>query len=210
MTEAEWMVSNDWPAMLRALPSIDGSRKLRLWCVAWARLILSGAESRDPFSEAGKKSIASYTREVDAAEAFADGQLTRRELHSAKASSGGPHNIFHFASGLSRLAPERITPLLRQWVHEFPVPSDKQLAALIRDIFGNPLRPFTFDSSWLTSTVLTLAQQMYNTRDFSALPILADAVQDAGCENEDILNHCRQPGDHVRGCWCMDLLLGKS
>jgi hypothetical protein len=45
---------------------------------------------------------------------------------------------------------------------------------------------------------------------FDRMPILADAIQDAGCDNEDILNHCRQPGDHVRGCWCVDLVLGKT
>jgi hypothetical protein len=80
----------------------------------------------------------------------------------------------------------------------------------IRDIFGNPFRPKDFDPSWLTSTVISLAAQMYDSQDFSALPILADALRDAGCENEDILNHCRQPGEHMRGCWCVDLALGKT
>ncbi|HEV3439785.1 MAG TPA: hypothetical protein VG122_20635 [Gemmata sp.] len=195
--------------MLRALPDIDGSRKLRLWCVAWARLILTGAETRIPLSGAGTEAIAAYTREVDAAEAFADGLLTRRELHSAKASSGGPHNVFHFASSLSRLTPDRIITLLWEWVHEFPIPSDKQLAAFISDIFGNPFHPVSIDQSWLTPTVLALAQQMYDSRDFSAMPILADALQDADCDNEDVLNHCRQLGEHIRGCFVVDLLLGK-
>ena len=86
-----------------------------------------------------------------------------------------------------------------------------ELSELIRDIFGNPFRPVTFDSSWLTSTTVALAQQMYASRDFSAMPILADALQDAGCENEDILNHCREPnGVHTRGCWVVDLILGKG
>lgn len=86
----------------------------------------------------------------------------------------------------------------------------KTLANIIRDIFGNPFRPVVFDSSWLTSDVLALARQMYESRDFSAMPILADALQDAGCDNEDILNHCRQPGEHVRGCWVVDLLTGRK
>jgi hypothetical protein len=80
----------------------------------------------------------------------------------------------------------------------------------VRDIFGNPFRPLTLDPSWLTSTVLTLAQQMYESRDFSPMPILADALQDAGCENEDVLDHCRGPGPHVRGCWLVDLLTGRK
>jgi hypothetical protein len=81
---------------------------------------------------------------------------------------------------------------------------------LIRDILGNPFRPITIDPSWLTSTVVALAQQMYDSRDFSAMPILADALQDAGCDNEEILNHCRGEGVHVRGCWLVDLILGKG
>ena len=81
---------------------------------------------------------------------------------------------------------------------------------LLRCIFGNPFRPITLDPTWLTSTVLALAQQMYDSRDFSPMPILADALQDAGCDIEEILNHCRQPGEHVRGCFVADLLLGKT
>ena len=86
----------------------------------------------------------------------------------------------------------------------------KAQADLIRDIFGNPFRPATFDPSWLTSTVTALAAQMYDSRDFSAMPILADALQDAGCTSDDILNHCRGDGPHVRGCWVVDLVLGKE
>jgi hypothetical protein len=83
-------------------------------------------------------------------------------------------------------------------------------SALIRDIFGNPFRPVTFSPEWLTSTVVALAQHMYESRDFSAMPILADALQDAGCDNEEVLNHCRQAGEHVRGCWVVDLILSKD
>jgi hypothetical protein len=83
------------------------------------------------------------------------------------------------------------------------------VTALLREIVGNPFRPNTLNPSWLTSTVLALAQQMYDSRGFSPMPILADALQDAGCENEDILNHCRQPGEHVRGCWVVDHILSK-
>jgi hypothetical protein len=83
------------------------------------------------------------------------------------------------------------------------------LPAIIRDIFGNPFRPVIADLSWLTSTVAVLARQMYESRDFSPMPILADALQDAGCDNADFLDHCRGDGPHVRGCWVVDLLLGK-
>jgi|SRR5579883_145827 len=82
--------------------------------------------------------------------------------------------------------------------------------AILRDIVGNPFRRVAFDPLWFTSTVVALAQQMYDSRDFSAMPILADALQDAGCDNADILDHCRLPSEHVRGCWVVDALLGKA
>jgi hypothetical protein len=75
---------------------------------------------------------------------------------------------------------------------------------------GNPFRPAAADPRWLTTTVLALARGIYAERAFDRLPILADALQDAGCGNEDILTHCRGPGSHVRGCWVVDLVLGKG
>jgi hypothetical protein len=83
------------------------------------------------------------------------------------------------------------------------------LATILRDVFGNPFRPVAFDPAWRTDTALALARQMYDSRECSAMPILADALQDAGCDSDDILNHCREPGTHVRGCWVVDLVLGK-
>ena len=83
-------------------------------------------------------------------------------------------------------------------------------SALIRDVFGNPFRPATFSPDWLTSTVVALAQHMYESRDFSAMPILADALQDAGCDNADVLDHCRKEGEHGRGCWVVDLVMDKQ
>ena len=70
--------------------------------------------------------------------------------------------------------------------------------------------PVAFRPAWRTDTALSLARQIYESRDFGAMPILADALQDAGCDNEDILHHCRESGPHVRGCWVIDLVLGKQ
>jgi hypothetical protein len=82
---------------------------------------------------------------------------------------------------------------------------------LLREIFGNPFRPVDFAPEWRTDTAVSLAKQIYDSRDFSAMPILADALQDAGCDNDDILNHCRDTSStHVRGCWVVDLVLGKE
>lgn len=81
---------------------------------------------------------------------------------------------------------------------------------LLRDIFGDPFRPVAVDPSWLTSTVVALAGCVYHEEAFDRLPILADALQDAGCDSDDVLDHCRGCGPHVRGCWVVDLLLGKD
>jgi len=81
---------------------------------------------------------------------------------------------------------------------------------LLDDIFGNPFQPASIDPTWLTSDVLALATGIYKDHAFDRMPILADALQEAGCDNDDILNHCRQPSEHVRGCWVVDLVLGKK
>lgn len=84
---------------------------------------------------------------------------------------------------------------------------------LLREIIGNPFCPVTADPSWLAwngRTAEILAERIYEERRFGDLPILADALEEAGCTDEAILAHCRQPGDHVRGCWVVDLLLGKT
>ena len=92
---------------------------------------------------------------------------------------------------------------------------DGVFAAVCRDrvfdVVGNPFTPIAFLPEWRTSTAVTLAQQMYDTRDFRAMPILADALQDAGCDSDDVLTHCRDPKQvHVRGCWVVDGVLGKE
>lgn len=87
-------------------------------------------------------------------------------------------------------------------------------AHLLRDVFGPLLfRPVAVEAAWLSwhdKLIASMAQQMYDARDFADMPVLADALEEAGCDNADILNHCRQPGEHVRGCWVVDLLLNKS
>jgi hypothetical protein len=84
---------------------------------------------------------------------------------------------------------------------------------LLRCIIGNPFLRTTAARSWLTwreGTILKLAQAIYEERAFDRLPILGDALEDAGCDNDIVLGHCRQVGEHVLGCWVVDLLLGKE
>jgi hypothetical protein len=82
---------------------------------------------------------------------------------------------------------------------------------LLHDIFGPlPFRDVAIAPAWLTSDVMSLARGIYEEKAFDRMPILADALQDAGCDNEEILTHCRATQwEHVRGCWVIDLLLGK-
>jgi hypothetical protein len=82
---------------------------------------------------------------------------------------------------------------------------------LLRCIFGPlPFRSITLDRAWLTPTVTALAQGIYEERDFDRLPVLADALEQADCHHADILAHCGGPGPHGRGCWVVDLILGKE
>jgi len=81
---------------------------------------------------------------------------------------------------------------------------------VLLDIFGHPHRPVAFSPEWRTSTAFAIAQSMHEARDFAPMPLLADALQDAGCEVPEIIDHCRGPGPHVRGCWVVDGVLGKT
>jgi hypothetical protein len=86
-------------------------------------------------------------------------------------------------------------------------------ADLLRCIIGNPFHPADIDSKWLSwnnGTIPAIARRIYDERRFEDMPILADALEDAGCADAAILDHCRGPGPHVRGCWVLDLLLGKE
>jgi len=74
----------------------------------------------------------------------------------------------------------------------------------IRDIVGNPFRPVAMNPEWLTSTVVSLAQAIYDERAFDRMPVLADALEESGCTSQAMLEHCRRENVHVRGCWLID------
>ena len=100
------------------------------------------------------------------------------------------------------------------FLHPFPA---KRLAAsdwpgrwLSDCVFGNPFRPVVADPTWLKPTAVSIASSIYADRAFDRLPILADALEEAGCAHADVLLHCRTPGEHVRGCWVVDMVLGKE
>jgi hypothetical protein len=83
-------------------------------------------------------------------------------------------------------------------------------AALLRDVFGHRLRPPGDLGPWRTADVIALARGIYEDQAFERLPLLADALMDAGCPDDRIIAHCREDGLHVRGCWVVDLVLGRE
>jgi hypothetical protein len=170
---------------------------------------------------------------VETAEAFADGLVTVADLQ--RASDSAKRHFPRFLGSRDELqiqgATESITVLRTGFVRTDlhfggyeaahgviravinilgDAPRELEVAGLLRDIVGNPFRPVTLNPAWRTSNVTGLAQAIYDDRAFDRLPILADALEDAGCDNADILNHCRDGGVHVRGCWVVDLVLGKQ
>src|SRR5262249_47634106 len=101
-----------------------------------------------------------------------------------------------------------VKTMQREEAHQF---------AILRDICANPFRPVTIDPDWLTQTVTSLATAAYEQRalpsgelDPARVVVLADALEEEGCQEADVLGHLRSPGPHVRGCWPVDLLLGKE
>jgi hypothetical protein len=146
---------------------------------------------------------------------YADGS---ESAWTAKASAYRARCCAKYLSrGKHGLAARLLNPLVGPW---FGVSStldhDREQSAqchLLRDIFGNPFRSITLNPAWLTwhgGLLVSMARQVYDSRDFTDMPVLADALEEAGCDNADILNHCRQPGEHVRGCWVVDVLLNQS
>ncbi len=225
MTEAEWLVCEDPSQMLAFLESrrCGSNRKLRLFAVGCCRTFWYGLQ--DVRSRAA----------VEAAERFADGRATQSELRAAFTSASDAvadcRDFSPFSENQAIAAFLTAARNINESDTKIPEDEDayevaahvwsyaiggelagaeKQQLALLRDVFGNPFRPVALDLSWGSGTVLSLARHIYESRDFSAMPILADALQDAGCNNDDILDHCRGPGPHVRGCHVLDLILGKS
>ena len=165
---------------------------------------------------------------LEVAERHADGEASADELHAALRATEGafswlPGNFSpdsmsnaanHTADAVAYSA-IRVSPKQERrqlWQRSREVERAAQ-AALLRCIFSDPFHPVTINAAWLTwndGTVQKIAQAIYEERAFERMPILADALEEAGCTETEILNHCRQPGEHVRGRWVVDLCLGKE
>jgi len=225
MTEAEWLTGTDPGPMLDCLGEQASDRKLRLFGCACIRSV-GHLLADGPISE----------KTIEFAERFADGQATRNELHGQAwgtpgeayavvlwKASDAAETAAEFAAGRVRMAVSDFTPrdaafFARQpffenakAVPEAAYDDERSCQAdLLRDIFGNRFRPAAVQPRWRTADVLGLARGIYDDRAFDRLPLLADALMDAGCDNEQVLSHCRSDGPHVCGCWVVDLVLGKE
>jgi len=142
--------------------------------------------------------------------------LRSRAAWAAAFTATTPVSAEDVADKLSTTAVEAQTGdsgiLIRDRVEWARLMEEQQLVlrAVVWEVVGNPFAPVAFRAEWRTGTAVALAAQMYESGDFSAMPILADALQDAGCDSDEVLDHCRNPGTHARGCWVVDLVLGKS
>jgi hypothetical protein len=230
MKEARWLSTNEARLLLNYPGNLFSRRKTILVAAAccrraWDLLV-------DPRS---KRAV----RVVEATEQFVDGLISYPELkadcqrawgltrESTPAGQATEACAFLIAAllrreqaGLSYTMPEPNKTIeiacrvARQALDAIASPdTDSRICDLLRDCFGNPWRLEAVSPSWLTwndSAVRRLARHIYEERAFGDMPVLADALEEAGCTYEEMLAHCRRPVEHIRGCWVLDLLLGKE
>jgi hypothetical protein len=232
MTEVERLVATEPKPMLQYLTGKASDRKLRLFSVACCyrmieemrvnracqklievveRFADGGATVKDiedafnDLAQCGDGSWISACYWLGGSETFAGASWVSEafDVHRAQQVAG-------FAThGLAELLLRNASEIERSHaIKRIRAAESRDQTDLISDIF--PFRPITLSPSWLTSTVLALANGIYSEKAFDRMPILADALQDAGCDNAEILDHCRGTGEHVRGCWLVDLLLGRQ
>jgi hypothetical protein len=239
-SEAEWAASRSTHSMFWTLRNTAGGgwrrkpseRKLRLYGCACCRAVWD--QLTDPRSRAAVEGSEAY---ADGQASRADLiQAGRRAAAAATAAhraslrerSAAAQNRYRAANAASAVAgvqkPEQAggdAALARAETDGTGVwDTEAQYARqcdLLRDLFGNPFRPVPVEPAWLTPGVIQLAKAAYAER---ALPsghldpvrhiVLADALEATGCDSADLLAHLRSPGPHVRGCWAVDLLLGKE
>jgi hypothetical protein len=223
VTERQWHECGDPEKLLEHLKDKASDRKLRLFAVACcqhiSRLIVEPASR--PAVTAAEKLAEGETTEAkiwlvrDTADLAAGDEQAKGSYESRGAALFALDPVAYEAAKECAAAAVKAVFWSDDDMPE-KTRANRQNAeqtaqvALVRDIFGNPFRSVVLDRSWLTSDVLALARGIYKSRAFDRMPILADALQDGGCNNDDVLNHCRDATQlHVRGCWVVDLLLGK-
>ncbi len=222
MTEAEWRACTSPEAMLHHLTDRASPRKLRLYAVNCCRRIwhlLTDERCRHA---------------IDVAQRFVDGKATMADLASAGhvvasvarvwGDSLSPVARATYAIGGAAWAATRGSAWLSAWdaawdarmaARDFVAGTDWEKerqwqAAVLHDLVGNPFRPPALDPAWLapSSPVSQMARVIYDEDRFGDLPILGDALEEAGCADGELLAHCHGRGPHYRGCWVVDAVLG--
>ncbi len=203
MTEAEWLECTHHCEMLWYLKGKVSDRKLRLAACAYCRSVWQF------LGKASRKAVLLGEKMADEQVAESRRQAVLRAAIEAVCRFEEASGDFFFAADMAY----RVVCNDGWYAANWTMGNWTDLASgvpILVDIFGNPFRPVSLNPTWLTSTVVALARTIYSDRAYDHLPILAGALVEAGCDNEDILGHCRQPGLHVRGCWMLDLILGKE
>ncbi len=231
MTQSEWLTSTNLRAMMHFASGQTDARRLRLFACAccrqvWNRFIDPHTVGVVAVAEAfadGKVSEAAFARIRERAraavaraeQAHAPGvppylvHVARAAAHACADDIGtgamaARVAALHAVSDFPLLDPNYASELSAEYRDEMAAQAD-----LFRDVFGPDPSSYRgdIDPQWLTSDVQALARGIYANRDFGAMPILADALQDAGCADDDILTHCREAPVHARGCWVVEMLL---
>jgi hypothetical protein len=230
MDEQEWWASDDPTSLLQWLQDTKqlNDRKSRLFSVACCRRVwhlLRDERSR---------------KAVEVAEQAADGMCGQEEIMAAWGAAWEAANEIHHeplddqgasahwmtesaavaaAHALSGAVLSTVNSAVDAFAHatgegneESRRASAQLLAALLRELQGPlPFRPVRISPDWRTPAVLALATTIYDERRFQEMPVLADALENSGCPDNEVLAHCRWPRQaHARGCWCLDLLLERE
>ena len=235
ITEVEWRAATDCDPLLKVIMPTATDRKLRLFACAccrriWELLVDPRCRRAVELSEQVADGVAHARQLRTASQAAKRAWLKIRTVWDRSSTlfqgdaavHAATTPVFYGSIAAHELAAARPREFVARSVayavmaaeNMVDCPGDAGVrerssqCALLRDLFGNPFRPVAFSPAWRTDTVVALAAQMYESRGFGAMPILADALQDAGCDNDDILSHCRDASvSHVRGCWVIDLVL---
>jgi hypothetical protein len=209
MTEAEWIECIDANRMIGFLLKSGTSRKLRLFTCACCRL--RGAALADEQMLAAVETGERYADRLandderrailETVQGIVEKALTKQDWERVAAAAD--------ARDCVEVGSQRVTGFERKQ----QIGRDRYECYLLREIFGNPFRPVTMEPAWLEwqdGFVPKMAKTIYDGRGFEQMPKLADALEAAGCGNEELLGHFRQPRQHIRGCWAVDLVLGKK
>jgi hypothetical protein len=227
-TEVEWQAAEFWPPMLDHIRGRATTRQFLLLGVAlcrrvWDRFpfddcgrLVEAVERLADHPEVNRDDLPAIRTEVDSLfERLRDDydRVDENDIHTRGAylaSLASGHLWYDTDGAIESIASAAATSVAG--AAEGPAwEAERQAQArLLRELFGNPFRPVAFAPSWRTDTAVSLAAGIDAERAFDRLPILADALEEAGCDHPDVLAHCREPGPHARGCWVVDLVLAKS